>query len=294
MLARKSYAALPAIGGQDGRSSLLVAFFLFAHLPMFVFLSKLLPPLVYPLGLALIAIPVAVFLQRKPRVQRTLLVAAWLVLLLGSNEFVSMALTRSVEWQYFPPEEFPHAGAIVLLGGGTSPANYPRSTVELNGAGDRVVYAAWLYRQGAAPAILASGGAIDWLETGKSAADDMAFLLDLMGVPEEAIWLEENSRNTAENAAECAKILRKKGITRIILVTSAFHMPRSVPLFENQGFEVIPAPTDYSVTQADWDALTESGPGLLVRLLPSADNLAATSRVLKEYIGMAVYRLRGW
>lgn len=261
---------------------------------MFVFLSKFLPPFIYPLGLALIAIAVAVFLWRRPRAQRILLVAALSVLLLGSNEFVSMSLTRSVEWQYFPPKELPHADVIVLLGGGTSPANYPRSTVELNGAGDRVVYAAWLYQQGAAPVILASGGAIDWLETGKSAADDMAFLLDLMGVPEDTIWLEENSRNTAENAAECAQALREKGIKRIILVTSAFHMPRSVPLFENQGLEVIPAPTDYSVTQADWDALTELGPGLLVRLLPSADNLAATSKVLKEYIGMVVYRMRGW
>jgi uncharacterized SAM-binding protein YcdF (DUF218 family) len=261
---------------------------------MFIFLSKFIPPFVYPFGLALIAIIAAIFLWRKPRAQRAVLIATLIMLLLASNSLVAAALTRSVEWQYFPPKEIPHAEAIVLLGGGTAPGLYPRPIVELNGAGDRVAYAAWLYQQGAAPAIIASGGAIEWLETGKSAADDMAFLLELMGVPPEAIWLEENSRNTAENAAECAKILREKGITRIILVTSAFHMPRSVPLFENQGLEVIPAPTDYSVTQADWDALTTLNPSLIIRLLPSADNLAATSKVLKEYIGMVVYRLRGW
>jgi uncharacterized SAM-binding protein YcdF (DUF218 family) len=261
---------------------------------MFIFLSKFLPPFVYPLGLALLAIGAAILLWRKPRAQRAVLIATLVVLLLASNELVSAALTRSVEWQYFPPAEIPQAEVIVLLGGGTAPALYPRPIVEMNGAGDRVAYAAWLYQQRAAPAILVSGGAIAWLETGKSAADDMAFLLDLMGVPPNAIWLEETSRNTAENAAECAKILREKGISRIILVTSAFHMPRSLPLFENQGLEVIPAPTDYSITQADWAALTEPGPGLLIRLLPSADNLAATSKVLKEYIGMVVYWLRGW
>jgi uncharacterized SAM-binding protein YcdF (DUF218 family) len=261
---------------------------------MFVFLSKFLPPFVYPFGLALIAIFAAIFLWRKPRAQRVVLITTLIMLLLASNEWVAAALTRSVEWQYFPPQELPHAEAIVLLGGGTAPALYPRPIVEMNGAGDRVAYAAWLYQQGAAPAIIASGGAINWLETGKSTADDMAFLLDLMGVPPEAIWLEENSRNTAENAVECAKILQAKGITRIILVTSAFHMPRSVPLFENQGLEVIPAPTDYSITEADWAALTQPGPGLLIRMLPSPDNLATTTKVLKEYLGVVVYRLRGW
>jgi len=261
---------------------------------MFLFFSKFLPPFIYPLGLTLIAIVLALLLWRKPRLQRVALIVALAVLLLASNEWVSSALVRSIEWQYLPPKEVPQAEAIVLLGGGTLPALYPRPIVELNGAGDRVFYAAWLYHQDAAPLIVSSGGAIDWLENGKSAADDMAFLLDMLDVPPEAILLEEHSRNTAENASETAKILQEKGITRIILVTSAFHMPRSVPLFENQGFEVIPAPTDFSVTQADWDSLTEFGPGMIVRLLPTSDNLSSTTRVLKEYIGMVVYRLRGW
>lgn len=261
---------------------------------MFIFLSKFLPPFVYPLGLTIIAMILALFLWKKPRAQRIVLITALIILLLTSNSWVSTALVRSVEWQYFPPEEMPHADVIVLLGGGTSPANAPRPIVELNGAGDRVLYAAWLYQQGAAPIILASGGSIDWLETGKSAADDMATVLEIMGIPSTAIWREENSRNTAENAFECAKILRENDIKRIILVTSAFHMPRSVPLFENQGLEVIPAPTDYSVTRAEWNALTKPGLGLLVRLLPSAGNLSATTSVLKEYIGILVYRLRWW
>jgi len=263
---------------------------------MFVLLSKLLPPLVYPLGLAFGLILLAVFLQRKPRLQRVVLVMVLVLLWLGSNRWVSTFLTRSVEWQYLPLKELPHADVIVLLGGGTDPAIYPRSTVELNGAGDRVFYAAWLYRQGAADHILASGGRIEWLDAGsRPVAEDMADILVMLGVPREAIWLEGASRNTAENASESAKILQDKGITRIILVTSAFHMPRAVPLFEHQGLEVIPAPTDYSVTQADWESLTEPNlPAQILNLLPTADNLSTTTHVLKEYLGMLVYRLRGW
>jgi len=90
-------------------------------------------------------------------------------------------------------------------------------------------------------------------------------------------------------------LLSAKGIQRIILVTSAEHMTRAVGLFRHQGFEVIPAPTDYSVTQDDWKQLTE--PNLatqIYNLLPSASYLSSVSSSLKEYLGMLVYRLRGW
>jgi len=72
-------------------------------------------------------------------------------------------------------------------------------------------------------------------------------------------------------------------------------MPRAVRVFERQGLEVIPAPTDFLVTQADWQYLREAGLHTqLINLLPSAGNLELTTRALKEYIGIAVYRLRGW
>jgi uncharacterized SAM-binding protein YcdF (DUF218 family) len=245
--------------------------------------------------LACLLIIAALFLRRRLGWQWAILILALFLLWVGGNRWVSMGLTRSLEWQYLPPAELPRAEVIVLLGGGTRSALYPRQIVELGGGGTRVLYAAWLYHQGAAPYILASGGRIDWLESGNSAAEEMATILEMMDVPKDAIWLEENSRNTAENASECRKILQEKGINRIILVTSAFHMPRSVPLFEHQGFEVIPAPTDYSVTQEDWERLTEPNlPAQLINLLPSADQLVSTTRSLKEYLGMLVYRLRGW
>ncbi len=253
---------------------------------MSIFLSKFIPLFIYPLGIACILIITAMVIHRWKKLQRLALILAVTLLWICGNKWVAMALMRSVEWQYLPPQETPHAEVIVLLGGATSSALYPRVEVELNGAADRVFYSARLYHDGAAPFILASGGRIDWLEQGNSAAQDMAEILEMLNVPPSAIWLEENSRNTQENASECWKFLQAKGIRRVILVTSAFHMPRSVRLFKAQGFEVIPAPTDFSITQKDWDAQFSFNPiSHLIDLFPNSSNLADTTRVLREYLG---------
>jgi uncharacterized SAM-binding protein YcdF (DUF218 family) len=184
---------------------------------------------------------------------------------------------------------------IVVLGGATESAIYPRPTVEVNGAGDRIFYTYWLFQHGVAGHILLSGASIDWLSADKQPADDMANLLENMGVPAEALWLESESLNTYENAVYSARLLETQHIRRIILVTSAIHMPRSVSLFQKQGLEVVPAPTDFTVTQAGWEQITHPHlETLLINLVPSADNLSLTTKALKEYIGILVYSLRGW
>ena len=168
--------------------------------------------------------------------------------------------------------------------------------VELNDAVDRVFYAAWLYHQGAAPRLLLSGGNIDWLrERDSTPAEEMAMILAMLEVPEGAIWLESKSRNTYENAVFTSQILESKGIERIVLVTSALHMPRSIALYEKLGWDVIPASTDYNVTQSDWEQLWEPNfTSQLFNILPSAGNLSKTTTALKEYLGMLIYFLRGW
>ncbi len=143
--------------------------------------------------------------------------------------------------------------------------------------------------------ILVSGGLLDWTKKNSTPAEDMAILLQEMGVPQQAIWLQPNSRNTYEDALYCAQILREKGIQRALLVTSAWHMPRSVKLFQAQGVEVIPLPTDYNVTQADWDKLwSRDARAWILGALPNVDHMALTTKMLKEYIGMFAYDIRGW
>jgi uncharacterized SAM-binding protein YcdF (DUF218 family) len=262
---------------------------------VFLFLSKFLPPLVYPLGLACLALAVALACRGR-RGQVTLIVLSIALLWLGGNRLIGMAIMRSLESRYPPLAQTPRAPVIVVLGGGSRSPDFPRPTAELNEAGDRLLYAAWLYKQGAAPHLLLSGGRAAWLGSGRvDEAEAMAQALEMMGVPRTALWLEDGSRNTHENAGETRRLLAERGITEVILVTSAMHMPRSVRLFERQGLRVIPAPTDFQVTEADWDYFTRPDLGIqMLNLLPDAEGLAATSRALKEYIGMVVYALRGW
>jgi uncharacterized SAM-binding protein YcdF (DUF218 family) len=108
----------------------------------------------------------------------------------------------------------------------------------------------------------------------------------------ESIILEANSRNTAENAQFSGTLLDTLGVESILLVTSALHMPRAVPLFEALGLEVIPAPTDTIVSDADWEALVQANlPGQILNLLPSAGSLNLTTNALKEYLGIWVNQL---
>jgi uncharacterized SAM-binding protein YcdF (DUF218 family) len=266
---------------------------------MFYFLSKFLPLFIYPVGLVCVLLILALWVRRRPRWRTTLIAVALAVLWLGSNRLVAMTLLRSLEWQYLPDPASSGAGAaevIVVLGGGTRPHAYPRPTSEINEGGDRLLYAAQLYRQGAAPRILVSGGNTPIVGPAlEPEAESMGNILTAIGVPREALLLESSSANTYGNAVETRAILESQGISRVILITSASHMPRAYAVFAKTGLDVTPAPVDFLITQEDWVYYTQ--PDVVVQLfnlLPTAENLAGTTRALKEYIGMAMYRLRGW
>lgn len=261
----------------------------------FLIFSKLLPPLFYPLGLACLLLAVAWFgaWKQSSWVQIPLACALG-ILLLGSNGWVSNALLQSLEWQYLPPSQFATADAIVLLGGSTKSAVAPRPMVDVSEQGDRVLYAAKLYQQQQAPLIIASGGRIDWLTVGRPEAADMGELLQLMGVPATAIIQESSSLNTYQNAIEVKKILEMRGIRRVLLVTSALHMPRSLQIFQRQGIEAIPAPTDFLLSEAERQGTNRSLLSVVLNLLPDVNRLARTTGALREYIGLGVYRLQGW
>jgi uncharacterized SAM-binding protein YcdF (DUF218 family) len=263
---------------------------------MFVYLSKLLPLLVYPLGLSCILIVIVLILEKRPKWRRGLLVGALILLWLASNRWVSYALARSLEWRNLPSDPIPQADVIVLLGGGTESDDPPRPMTEINSAGDRVLYAAQLYQQDTSPAILVSGGNLEFSEArGTSPAEEMTELLILTGVPKEVIWQQSESQNTYEDALYSVEILRDKGIEEIILVTSAMHMPRAKALFEHQGISVIPAPVDFTITQQNWESAFNPGiDEALIYLLPNTSSLGLTTNALKEYLGMLIYGLRGW
>lgn len=263
---------------------------------MFLFLSKLLPLFIYPLGLICVLLLVAlVLLWRKPRLAAIAIALAILVLLGSSNAWVSDWLVKSLEQQHVPQGALPQADAIVVLGGCTKPAFPPRPWVDVSEEGDRVLYAAKLYREGKAPRVILSGGRVDWQGSDiVPESEDMAQLVQAMGVPATAIIQEPTSRTTYENAVNVKQIMTAQKIERVLLVTSAMHMPRSLKIFQKLGIKATPAPTDFLVSDRDQQEGRATAQSVTLGSMPQADELKETTRALKEYVGIVVYWLRGW
>lgn len=155
----------------------------------------------------------------------------------------------------------------------------------LEAAADRVWYAARLFRAGKAPQILLTGGNLPWGGIEQPEADGMAELLEDLGVPKTALLLEGRSRTTEQNRDYSLPILHRLGVKRILLVTSALHMPRAIRLFEATDLTVVPAPADFEVFDRD-----NAHP---LRWLPDAQALADSSRAYKEYLGTWLLQLSG-
>lgn len=205
-------------------------------------------------------------------------------LYLCSTAWFADLLMGSLEDRY-PPRAMsvlPRADAIVVLGGATRGDTHWSTRADLNQQADRITDALALYRAHKAPLLLLSGGSGTG---GRPEAEQMADYLTLMGVPDRAIILEKASSDTHQNAVNSAALLKARGARSVLLVTSAFHMPRALPLFERQGLEVIAAPADFQRLVA---------PPVIPRWLPTVDDLQRTSYAFKEYAGYAYYRLRGW
>lgn len=263
----------------------------------FVLFSKILPLLFYPLGLVFILLIIGLIIWWKyPRFLPIPLCFALTILWLSGNIWVSNLLVKSLEWQYLiTAEEIPNAAAMVILGGGMKPHIYPRPMVDVAEQGDRVIYGAKLYKMGKSPLIVPSGGRLSWREgkSSSSEAEDMTELLLLFDIPESAIIQENRAVNTRENAVFTREILSGLGINDIILVTSALHMPRSVKIFEKQGFKVYPAPTDFLVTESDFSGKS-SWQDNVINFFPNPSRLNHTTSAIKEYLGLWAYRLKGW
>lgn len=259
---------------------------------MFLYLSKLIPLFFYPIGLATILTLFSLFWiwRKRLRLAVSSIALSIFILLFFSAPVVSKWLLGTLEGQYpaVAVEKWPRVQAIVVLGGSLRSPNTRHTDIELSEASDRILEAARLYKAQKAPIILMSGGNIDFLSAANLPPESqlMAQLAEEFDVPKAVLLTETTSRNTYENAKNSWEILHPKGINQILLVTSAFHMPRSVAIFNKIGFTVIPATTDFLSGDDDVD--------WLLNTLPSAEALSNSTLALKEWVGLLTYRLRGW
>lgn len=197
---------------------------------------------------------------------------------------VRYLIVGSLEWRY-PFVETVHSDveAIVVLSGTVHTTDTVRPFPELGPSTiERCLHAAKLHKSAPDKPILVSGGMVE--VDGAVAAPLMRDFLIRQGVNEQLIFLEDKSRTTYENAVECARILREKGIQRIALVTTAMHMRRSVASFEKQGLTVRPCPCGHLATgyRFQWADFLPDG--------TSAYHIETASH---EWLGYLVYWLRG-
>ena len=263
-------------------------------------LSKLLPLFAYPLGLGLLLQLAGLGTTARGRKRLGLgLSGAGLGLVwLFAMPFTSRQLIWGLEEQAaaLTPAVIPPADAVVVLGGGLRPALAPRQGVEVNEAGDRLLTGLRLMRQNKAALLVASGGRVSFTsgDPAPPEANSARALALELGVPAHRILLNPGSRTTAEEARDIGALGRQRGWRRVLLVTSAFHMPRSLASFrQRSGLTVIPVACDYQLPERKLYGTATAGSALL-DLAPAAGALQMSSVALKEHLGLLLYRLKGW
>ena len=255
---------------------------------MFFILSKILGFILTPSNfVALLLLVGLVLLATRWRAAAVRLMAGGIVLLLfmGFSPFGNVLLLSLSE--RFPAwhESGRAPDGIVVLGGAINPElSEARGTAEINASAERITAAAELARRFPHARIVLSGGNNRLINPVSTEAAVSKRLLERLGVPADRIVEEDRSRTTAENAVFTRDLLRPKPGELWLLVTSAYHMPRSVGAFRAAGFNVVPYPVDWR-TRGWRDAFT------LFETL--SGGLSRTDTAVHEWIGLIAYRLTG-
>lgn len=254
---------------------------------MFFVLSKFFWLLAQPISVVLLLALGAIVFTLMHRRRLALAANSLVVLLVGLFAFTSLGyvLIQPLEDRFPVPQAMPDTvRAIIMLGGATKARpSTARQTVALNDAGERLTTTLWLAeRYPMARIVLSGGGGLLSGETESEAETARRFFL-AMGIEESRLVLEGESRNTIENAQFTRELLRG-GAGPAVLVTSAFHMPRSVGLFRAEGVDVVPWPTDYRST---------GDQGLGFDIADPNSNFDTASKAIREWLGLLVYRLTG-
>jgi len=253
---------------------------------VFFILSKILDVVLTPLAWAIVLILLGVGKGSASRGRRALPVLGVAVLLLFSFESVSNRLWRSLE-QSSSSTVRPGVtyDVVILLGGVTE--NRVEATWgqrAFNNNNERLLETFDLLRKGTAKNAIVSCGAPPSTPTEVVESMVLRDQLVAWGIEPDRIVLEDQSRNTHENAAFSSAIVRARGWQTVLLVTSAFHVPRAIGCFQKEGLAVDVLPVDYRSFASTYPS----------DLLPRAEYLEQSTAAMREWFGRAVYRLRGY
>jgi uncharacterized SAM-binding protein YcdF (DUF218 family) len=256
---------------------------------LFFALSKTIGIMLLPINLLILlgVLGVLLLVTRWARFGRFLLVASMLLLALCGFTPLGNLLLYPLETRF--PTWDASRGApdgIVVLGGGidADPSAAHGEAVFTSSAA-RVIIAAVLAHRYPQARILYSGGSANFVsDTSAREADYALRILEDLGVAKDRLIIESESRNTFENAFYSKALAQPKPGERWLLVTSAFHMPRSVGVFRKVGFAVEPFPVDWRLPARK---------DLFRPLSSSEDGLGHTNLAIREWLGLVAYRVTG-
>lgn len=242
------------------------------YLVKFLYKTFLLPPGIFII--LLLAIGIRLYKREKWLAKALLLLTFFLYLF--STDYIGDVLIRSLENRYQPPTAI-NGDVLVMLGGGAT-----LDTPDINGYGNlsgdaanRLLTTARLQIKTGLPIIISSGES--YADSGNESQIAKRQLIGL-GIAGSKIIIEDKSRDTRENARNTAQILNSSGFKHPVLITSAFHMDRSVRDFAKYGIIVQPYPADY---------ITSIKPFIYPsKFIPTSDGLSKTSITIKEYLGI--------
>lgn len=255
---------------------------------MFFFLSKtvgiILMPTNFLIGIGLVG--ALLLVTRFAWLGRKLMIVAVVLLAICGFSPLGSWLLYPLEAR-FPPWDARQGapdGIIVLGGSIDTDLSAAHGGAVVRTAADRVIAAAALAHQYPNARILFTGGSANLISNDTREADYVAALFESLGVARARLMMERRSRNTQENAEFSKVMVAPKRGERWLLVTSAFHMPRSVGLFRKAGFNVEPYPVDWRVGE---------GGDLLTFSAMANEGLARTEVALHEWLGLVAYRASG-
>ncbi|MEN3034293.1 MAG: YdcF family protein [Aquificaceae bacterium] len=231
---------------------------------MKLILTFVLPPGIFILGFIFLGVICSRFIARF----LSLTLAGFMYLL--SIEPVKDAIILPLEMHSSVPKS-PKGDAIVVLGGGS----YSTGILKEDSL-KRLLTGFNLHKELKLPLILSGGASFGSLPD----AEVMLGVLTSLGIDRSYILTETKSKNTLENAIEVSKICKERGFETIILVTSAYHIPRASLVFEKTGIKVQPYPTDFKSDRRY----------NLYSFIPRSGVLEESTKALREHLALFYYK----
>lgn len=254
---------------------------------MFFVLSKLLYGFLKPISLIVFSFIVSLVSKNEGLKKKTRIVGVFLLLFFTNPFFSGIAIRL---WEPIPKTfselEYKYNYGIVLTGI-TDPLKLPNDRVHFNKGADRIIHAIDLYKRGIINKLIISGGSGSLLYPNLSESNALKSVVLMAGIPEKDIVIESKSRNTYENAVNSKELLQKlNSNSKVLLITSAFHMRRASGCFAKANIEFDVFPTDI------YNRPLNFTPNELI--IPHVNSLKKWTILIKEWIGYIVYATMGY